>query len=661
MANESNKKTLKWFRISAIVLGVIAVIGIAYAYFSYTKLSSNAQLITGNIYMYLNASDQIAINPVMPRSNELESDSIAFSITGTNESDDDLIYDISVIHGDDSTTNGAIRIRDEFVSFTLKREIYNEETQENEWVTIVDKESYPSFREAYRMYSETISANTTTVVTHNYKLYVFINNNLKVNDGLLTGTDEDYTLEQFNKLYASVKIKVTGDFNEKEYGVNFYKQIFDKNNNKGTSDTVVTFSERSGTDGKTGLYYMKDTVNDAYPIYYFRGNYQNNNVVFAGYCWKMVRTTDTGGIKMIYNGVYDATSKCVHATNTSETTGIGNSAFNSRYQSLAYMGYSYPNQITLQDGTKRAVYEWVENDTNILSRTEVVYGADVEYDTTTGKYKLTGGTVTGAPDDTHHYSLNSSDVDAIATTVRFYYYANKNTSETESDRKNYYIELIGGDKIDDAVRSMTEEPVDAYSTIQVKINSWYDSNIKAKYGDYLEDTIWCMDRSRRVNYNDGWYTTGSLTTNYHTQTYERASLSWSTGNTPKLTCDNDNDKLKYAYGHGNIGSKAALLTYDEVGLAGMTWYTNTTYSDNYLYTGYWYWLLSPAYFTGSDANASVGAVDPSGGASYHYVRYTGGGVRPVVSLKHGVQIFNLDEDGVDGTEAHPYIVGTNIS
>ena len=28
-----------------------------------------------------------------------------------------------------------------------------------------------------------------------------------------------------------------------------------------------------------------------------------NNVIFAGQCWKMMRTTDTGGVKMIYNGV----------------------------------------------------------------------------------------------------------------------------------------------------------------------------------------------------------------------------------------------------------------------------------------------------------------------------------------------------------------------
>ena len=27
-----------------------------------------------------------------------------------------------------------------------------------------------------------------------------------------------------------------------------------------------------------------------------------NNVIFADHCWKMIRTTDTGGVKMIYNG-----------------------------------------------------------------------------------------------------------------------------------------------------------------------------------------------------------------------------------------------------------------------------------------------------------------------------------------------------------------------
>ena len=41
----------------------------------------------------------------------------------------------------------------------------------------------------------------------------------------------------------------------------------------------------------------------AKPVYYYKGNVQNNNVLFGGFCWKIVRTTETGGVKIVYNGV----------------------------------------------------------------------------------------------------------------------------------------------------------------------------------------------------------------------------------------------------------------------------------------------------------------------------------------------------------------------
>ena len=625
------------------------------------NMTSDKQLIMGDIYLDLTEGDQITIDKIMPQKELLDDNYIEFTVSGKNDSDTDVIYDINVLHGDDADITGGIRVDDNYVSFTLMKLTGSDPNNDSDWTTVVDKGNYVNFSDGYRIYADKVTAGTT--ISHTYRLYVWINESIRIYDGGdLSTLDGDYSASDLGKLYATVKVKVTGDFKAKTYGVNFYDQIFDKDNNKGVSDTVITFSNRSGSDGKTGLYYMNSTASDDYPIYYFRGNVTTNNVVFAGYCWKMVRTTDTGGIKMIYNGEYDATNKCVHVSNTLTTTGLGNSAFNSNYKSLAYMGYSYPNQITLQDGTKRAVYEWVENDTNILSRTEVVYGADVDYDDFDGngskEYKLKSGTVTGKPDGTHKYSCNLTSIEGTCTLVRFYYYANLSTSETESDRRNYYINLQGGDRIDDAVRSMTEGPVDAASTIQTKINGWYDTNIKSNYGDYLEDTIWCMDRS--ASSVGAWSATGGLTGYYYTQPYTRASGSggWSGSNTPKLTCDNDNDKLKYAYGHGNIGSKAALLTYDEVGLAGMTWYTNVTYSDNYLYTGYWYWLLSPA---GSNYNTAIaGYVNTVGELNYYGVGNSGG-VRPVVSLKHGTQVFNYGETGVDGSEAHPYIVGTNIS
>ena len=52
----------------------------------------------------------------------------------------------------------------------------------------------------------------------------------------------------------------------------------------------------------SGIYTIASTEDDKYPVHYYRGKIKNNNVLFAGFCWKMVRTTSTGGVKLIYNG-----------------------------------------------------------------------------------------------------------------------------------------------------------------------------------------------------------------------------------------------------------------------------------------------------------------------------------------------------------------------
>ncbi|MBQ8891756.1 MAG: hypothetical protein IJ068_02705, partial [Bacilli bacterium] len=336
--NESdNKKNNNKIKLVAIILLIlVAVLGVSYAYYFYSQTGSkNNQLIIGNIRMSLGEDEEISINNIIPRSDE-PSEFLDFTVSGTNESNRTVYYDINFVHGDDSSVEGAIRVDDNFVSFTLMKLTGSDPNNANDWTTIVEREAYANFKDGVRVHVDTIAGNSTYSQT--YRLYVWINDTITLYGGDLTQADGDYSIDDIGKLYATVKVKVTGDFKAKTVGTNFYNEIFDKASGKGVSDTVVTFSNRSGSDGLTNLYYMNSTASDKYPIYYFRGNYQNNNVVFAGYCWKMVRTTDTGGIKMIYNGTYDATNKCVHASNTSSTTGLGNSAFNSNYKSLAYMG-----------------------------------------------------------------------------------------------------------------------------------------------------------------------------------------------------------------------------------------------------------------------------------------------------------------------------------
>ena len=69
-------------------------------------------------------------------------------------------------------------------------------------------------------------------------------------------------------------------------------------------DLYHTIENRYNQD-KTyiGLYNGEGADTYANPVYYYKGNVQNNNVLFAGFCWKMVRTTETGGVKIVYNGV----------------------------------------------------------------------------------------------------------------------------------------------------------------------------------------------------------------------------------------------------------------------------------------------------------------------------------------------------------------------
>ena len=71
-----------------------------------------------------------------------------------------------------------------------------------------------------------------------------------------------------------------------------------------------TIKKRAQTDTTYLALYEGEGANTyANPVYYYKGNVQNNNVLFAGFCWKIVRTTETGGVKIVYNGVQKETNK----------------------------------------------------------------------------------------------------------------------------------------------------------------------------------------------------------------------------------------------------------------------------------------------------------------------------------------------------------------
>ncbi len=118
-------------------------------------------------------------------------------------------------------------------------------------------------------------------------------------------------------------------------GTSLYNLIKDK----ADTTTVIDYKIRSGVSGTNGIYTTTATDGKV-PVYYFRGDADkvNNNIIFNNMCWKIIRTTETGGIKIIYNGV-PTDGKCETQTGTS--TQIGRSQFNTSRDDNAYVGYMY--------------------------------------------------------------------------------------------------------------------------------------------------------------------------------------------------------------------------------------------------------------------------------------------------------------------------------
>ena len=106
-----------------------------------------------------------------------------------------------------------------------------------------------------------------------------------------------------------------------------------------TSSTGIDFSQISSDTNGKGVYTFSSTKSSNYPVHYYRGAIDNNNVKFANFCWKILRTTETGGTKLVYNGIPDSNGNCTDTTNDYiETASLG---IIGRERSPAYDGYMY--------------------------------------------------------------------------------------------------------------------------------------------------------------------------------------------------------------------------------------------------------------------------------------------------------------------------------
>ena len=172
------------------------------------------------------------------------------------------------------------------------------------------------------------------------------------------------------------------------------------------------------------------------------------------------------------------------------------------------------------------------------------------------------------------------------------------------------------------------------STIKIVVDNWYKTNIEDKgYANYVSDTIFCNDRSL-----SGGTGVGTTISDYNYAIPSSAGVN--------LKCAKKNDRFTVndiQLGNGNLTYSVGLPTDDETFLAGGAYTNNYTF---YLYTGNYYWTMSPNNFDGSDAN--VRSVPSYGNLYYSKKVNVSQGVRPVINLKP-----NSLKLG-DGTSLNPY-------
>ena len=407
------------------------------------------------------------------------------------------------------------------------------------------------------------------------------------------------------------------------YTINFSKTAKKSNSVNTANGNGVNRSQEKGKD-----------------IFYFRGEIDNNNVVWANKCWKIMRTTYTGGTKMIYNGepsdveVDGEMTKQCNATGADtaiEYNGEKTFAYNIENNSPAYVGYMYGDNIARYS----TGCTW----------SGCIYGESVDYDETTGVYTLR-----------NLYTIPSGGWDSAYGSIASRKYSCNSTSATSCTTVKYnivatsvswgFLEFSNSKDIKSITQEMFENKND--SNAKTIVESWfrdngYDGHIAGTYNyeNDLEDAIYCNDRSLYQDRIDRGFLVK-----------RRLFKENSSSVNPTLECARNDSFTKEDNVNGNaaLGYKIGLPTADEYALAGVI--VGESSSTNYLASGSAYiTTMSPNMFLNGWA-FTILAHDRLSVSNGQEVAVTSPEyLRPVVSLKAGTEVASGS-----GLKTDPYII-----
>lgn len=156
---------------------------------------------------------------------------------------------------------------------------------------------------------------------------------------------------QFSSCYASLANKYIDSDNyyldeasataaiTQDLKIQNFRKIVNATYNVATSSGTLTYYDISYEPdefdtGSNGMFAMADDYGTSY---YLRGYITDNNVLFAGFCWQVIRINGNGTIKLIYNGS-PQNGTCPEKNSNSF---IAKSNYSDDLHDNAYIGYMY--------------------------------------------------------------------------------------------------------------------------------------------------------------------------------------------------------------------------------------------------------------------------------------------------------------------------------
>lgn len=397
-----------------------------------------------------------------------------------------------------------------------------------------------------------------------------------------------------------------------------------------SSIKYITVSSEPVSFEESGIY----STDDNYGVsYYYRGSVINNYIEYGNMCWRIVRVTGNGNVRLILANE----GKCENSN--SESGYIFN------YNKNLFSNFQTPFNIGNHDNSFIG-YMYGTLDNSSVENSSFSHGTGEELNfysdykiLDNGTYQLGGALLQGSIYDICRNATSCPAIENLYTCASPE--LNDSCGQMYQIRKpigNYGAIGTLFTTSSKNIESATENKYD--SKIKIFLDEWYKENL-LDYSQNIVDEVFCSDRD--VDNSESGFEKKKTFYASHNRLADLTNAS------PSLKCNNKNDAFSVKetnFSNGDLTYPIGLLTADEVAFAGGVFGPATT--NYYLYENaskYSWWTMTPDKF---DKTTYLSMVNDGGIASQSGL--TSLGVRPVITITG-----NLIVSG-NGTKTNPYKV-----